>query len=125
MKILMIFLLGFIGLFCSMKSGDVNYNSVVTFSKDEVLKFPDFTLEYLGERSEKKEFPNGNSFTFRYYDFKLSAGSETKTISWSSGTGVIDPLPFEISIGKFELELRNSEKLSKKLDENELVIVKK
>lgn len=117
--------LSLISLFCSAKSGDVNYDSVVTFSKGEVLKFPDFSLEYLGERNEKKEFPNGNSFTFRYYDFKLSAGTETKTISWSSGTGVIDPLPFEFSGSKFELELRNSEKLSKKLDENELVIVKK
>lgn len=125
LKTIMLIPLVFISFFCSAKGGDVNYDSVVTFSKGEALKFPDFTLEYIGERSEKKEFPNGNSFTFRYYDFKLTGGSETKTISWSSGTGVIDPLPFEFGGSKYELELRNSEKLSKKLDENELVIVKK
>jgi hypothetical protein len=61
-----------------------DYGEVVSYSQSGKLQFPDFTFEYTGERSEKKEFPNGNSFTFRYYDFKLTGGTETKTISWSS-----------------------------------------
>ena len=110
---------------CSISGGKGEYDAVVSFSKGEKIQFPDFLLEYLGERTEKKEFPNGNSFTFTFYDFKLTSGTETKTINWSSGTGLIDPAPFEFGGKNFELELRNSEKLSKKLSEDELVIVKK
>jgi hypothetical protein len=79
---------------CSAISGGKGeYSKIVSFSKNEKIQFPDFVLEYIGERSEKKEFPNGNSFTFRFYDFIISSSAETKTISWSSGTGLIDPLP--------------------------------
>jgi hypothetical protein len=110
---------------CSMKSGDVNYDTVVSFSKGSQLKFPDFVLEYMGERAEKKEFPNGNSFTFKYYDFKVTHPTGIKTVSWSSGTGVIDPIPFEFDGKTYEIEMRYSEKLKQKLSEDELVIVKK
>lgn len=109
---------------CSAK-GNHEYNSIVSYSKNEVIKFPDFTLEFTGTRDEKKMFPNGNSINFRFYDFKITFGSETKIVSWSSGTGDIAPLPFEAGGKKFELELSNSESLNKKLSENELVIVKK
>jgi hypothetical protein len=117
--------LSFLSFFCSAKSGDVNYDTVVEYSKAQKIKFPDFTLEYMGERTEKKEFSNGNSFTFKFYDFKVSNSSAEKTISWSSGTGVIDPIPFEFDGKKYELERAYSEKLAKKLDDDELVIVKK
>jgi len=110
---------------CSSKNGGGDYNTVIEFSKGEQIKFPDFTLEFTGERSEKKEFPNGNSFTFKFYDFNISNGSAKQTVSWSAGTGLIDPHPFEFEGKQYELELKNSEKLSKKLDENQLVIVKK
>ena len=110
---------------CSTRGGDVGYDSVVEYSKGQKLKFPDFTLEYIGERTEKKDFSNGNSFTFKFYDFKLTNGPAEKTISWSSGTGVIDPIPFEFEGKSYEIERAYSEKLSKKLDDDELVIVKK
>ena len=123
MKILAI--ISLLSLFgCSAKGG-YEYNSIVSYSKNEAIKFPDFTLEFTGTRDEKKMFPNGNSINFRFYDFKINTGSETKTISWSSGTGDIAPLAFEAGGKKFELELSNSESLKKKLSENELVIVKK
>jgi hypothetical protein len=124
---LLIFIIALLTVNCSSKNsnGMNDYNSVVEFSKGEQIKFPDFVLEYAGERSEKKDFPNGNSFTFKFYDFNISGRTDKKTISWSAGTGVIAPLSFEFAGIQFELELRNSEKLSKKLDENHLVIVKK
>ncbi|HWA06931.1 MAG TPA: hypothetical protein VG961_10310, partial [Ignavibacteria bacterium] len=95
------------------------------FSKGEQIKFPDFTLEYTGERSETKQFPNGNSITMKFHEFNLTSSASKKQISWSSGTGDIAPVQFEIDGKKFELELRNSERLKTKLSENELVIVKK
>jgi hypothetical protein len=110
---------------CSIKSGDVNYDEVVKFSEGKQLKFPDFTLEYKGVRTQEAKFPNGNSLTFRYHDFNISSGNSAKTVSWSSGTGVIDSAPFEFEGKNYELEMVQSEKLNKKLDEDELVIVKK
>lgn len=121
----MIFLLGLISFFCSAKGGDVNYDTVVEFSKGVQLKFPDFILEYKGDRTVERDMPGGKSITFTHYDFEVSNGSVRKNISWSSGTGDIAPTAFEFEGKKYELELRNSEKLDKKLGENELVIVKK
>lgn len=109
---------------CSAISGGKSeYNTIVSFSKSQKIQFPDFTLEFTGERNEKKEFPNGNSFNFRFYDFKISSPSDTKAVSWSGGTGDIAPSQFEFGGRKFELEMSYSEKLSKKLGDNELVIV--
>lgn len=124
MLIIVLSIFSFFG--CSMfKGGDANYDTVVSYSKGKQIKFPDFTLEYQGERKEKKEFPNGNSFTFTFYDFKLTNSNANKTISWSSGTGVIDPIEFEFDGKNYQIEMRYSEKLKEKLDEDELVIVKK
>jgi hypothetical protein len=58
---------------------------------------------------------------FLYYDFKASKGKAEKVISWTTGTGVIDPIDFEIDGKRYRLELRHSDKLGK-LKENELVI---
>jgi hypothetical protein len=45
----------------------------------------------------------------------------SKTISWSSGTGLIDWTDFEVSGKNFALELRGSRKFGW-LKENELVV---
>ena len=121
----MIFLLSFLSFFCSVKSGDISYDTVVKFSKGEQLKFPDFTLEYTGERSETKQFPNGNSITMKFHEFNVTSSASKKQISWSPGMGDIAPMGFEIDGKNFELEMSYSEKLKTKLSENELVIVKK
>lgn len=121
----MIFLLSFLSFFCSAKSGDINYGTVVTYALGEKLNFPDFTLEFTGERTEKKEFPNGSSITFRFFDFKISNDKESKTISWSAGTGDIAPSDFEFDGKKYQIEMSKSESLNKRLNKNEIVIVKK
>ena len=58
---------------------------------------------------------------FIYYDLKSSKGKDEKVISWTTGTGVIDPTDFEIDGKRYRLELRHSDKLGK-LKKNELVI---
>lgn len=122
--ILLVFVIMF-SLNCSSQSGMNDYDKVVKFSKGEQLKFPDFTIEYTGERTETKQFPNGNSLTMKFHEFNVTSASSQKKISWSSGTGEIAPVRFEIDGKNFELEMSNSEKLKTKLSENELVIVKK
>lgn len=100
------------------------YNKITSFSENKPIKYPDFELTYIGERKQTSTFPNGNSFTFTYYDFKVRNEKEEKTVSWTTGTGVIEPVNFEINGMKFMLELRYWEKEKKKLDEDVLVVTK-
>lgn len=123
--ILALSILSFIDTGCSSKTGGADYNTVVSFSKGEKITFPDFVLEYRDEREVENTFPNGNKVKMKFHDFEANNGGERVIVSWSSGTGDIAPSSFEIGGNKYELELRISEKLSKNLAENELVIVKK
>jgi hypothetical protein len=125
-KVIITLAVGILSLIgCSSKTGGADYNTVVSFSKGEKITFPDFVLEYRDERVVDKFFPNGNSVKMKFHDFEANNGGERVIVSWSSGTGDIAPSPFEIGGNKYELELAISEKLSKNLAENELVIVKK
>lgn len=120
--ILLTIMVSFIGANCGDKDG--RYGAVVAFSKDNSIKFPDFELVFSGESDKTSYFDNGNKFTFHYYNFKLTAGSESKDVQWSSGTGDIGPVGFEIGGNKYTIELKYSEGLKKKLDGDELVITK-
>src|SRR5262245_1763338 len=82
-----------LGIGCADSAGD--YGKIVTFGKGTAIKFPDFSITYTGETSKTSEFPNGNKFTFKYKNFDVSNGSETKTIQWTAGTGEIGPIMFD------------------------------
>ena len=123
-----VFMLGLIsvlGINCTKAGDTAEYDTVVQYEKGKQIKFTDFNLEFIEERTEKKEFPNGTSITFRFFDFKISNDKETKTISWSAGTGDIAPADFEFDGKKYQIEMSKSEKLNKRLNKNEIVIVKK
>jgi signal peptidase I len=95
-----------------------SYGTRVKYRAGEKIEFPDFTVVYVGERRKTVPvYPRG----FLYYDFKVSTGKAEKVVSWTTGTGVIDPTDFEIDGKHYQLELRHSDKLGK-LKENELVI---
>jgi hypothetical protein len=95
-----------------------SYGTRVKYSPGKKIEFPDFSVEYLGERRKTVPvYPRG----FLYYDFKVSKGKAEKVVSWTTGTGLIDPTDFEIDGKHYQLELRHSDKLGK-LKENELVI---
>jgi hypothetical protein len=95
-----------------------SYGTRVKYRVGEKIEFPDFTVEYVGERRKSiPVYPRG----FLYYDFKVSKGGTEKLVSWTTGTGVVDPTDFEIDGKRYQLELRHSDKLGK-LKENELVI---
>jgi hypothetical protein len=95
-----------------------SYGTRVKYRPSEKIEFPDFTVEYVGERRKTAPvYPRG----FLYYDFKVSEGKSEKMISWTTGTGIIDPTDFEFDGKSYHLELRRSEKLGK-LSDNELVI---
>jgi hypothetical protein len=95
-----------------------SYGTCVKYRAGKTIEFPDFMIEYIGERQKAVAvYPRG----FLYYDFKVSKGNTEKMISWTAGTGDIGPAHFEISGKRYQLELRHSDKLGK-LKENELVI---
>jgi hypothetical protein len=104
---------------CGYASGQKAAHAMrVKYKAGRQIEFPDFTVEYLGERRKiLPVYPRG----FLYYDFKFSQGKTEKVISWTTGTGIIDPTDFEFDGKRYHLELRRSEKLGK-LNDNELVI---
>ena len=96
----------------------VSYGTRVKYRAGQKIEFPDFTIQYVGERQKSVPvYPR----PFLYYDFKVSKGRTEKMISWTTGTGVIDPTDFEIAGKHYQLELRHSDKLGK-LKEDELAI---
>ena len=94
------------------------YGTRVKYQAGQKIEFPDFTVEYVGERrTSLPVYPRG----FLYYDFKVRTANIERVVSWSSGTGDIGPVEFEIGSKRFLLELRRSDKLGK-LNNDELVI---
>gem|GEM_PF-976673 len=103
---------------CGHAGQNASYETRVKYRAREKIDFPDFTVEYLGERRKTLPvYPRG----FLYYDFKITRGKTEKVVSWTTGTGIIDPTDFEFDGKRYHLELRRSEKLGK-LNDNELVI---
>jgi hypothetical protein len=95
-----------------------SYGTPVKYGAGKKIEFPDFTIEYVGERRVSSP---AYSRGFLYYDFKVMTGNIEKTISWTAGTGDIGPTEFEVGDKHYQLELRRSDKFGK-LNDNELVI---
>ena len=73
------------------------------FAKNRVVEFRDFAVRYLGERRVKSPiFKPG----FLFYDFEVTGRGGKQTVSWSSGTGLIDATSFKVDGRPYELELR-------------------
>lgn len=98
----------------------VTYGSRQHYARDQVLRFPDFELVYLGERRERS--PGLPAITF--HDFRLQgAATPATTLSWSSGIGDIGPLPFRVGDRQFLLEMQVSDTLGT-LGPDELVVTR-
>lgn len=100
-----------------------HYNQPVRFSLHEPLSFTDFDLRFIGTRREVFEkYPRG----FLYYDFELTHRDAKQTLAWTAGTGLIEPLSFEINAKRFELWLGFAETPNatgqQKLEMDELLI---
>jgi hypothetical protein len=84
------------------------YGTKVPFAMARPLRFPDFTIEYVGERRvQSSAFPRG----FLYHDFVATSAAERVAVSWSGGTGDIGPAFFTIARRQFGLELARSDAL--------------
>jgi hypothetical protein len=104
----------------AMKDSTAAYGAKVTYAKGTTIHFPDFDLTYLGTRKEpSKVYPRG----FTYEDFRVSKGSRSTTVSWTSGTGLIAPRAFEFGGQKYQLMLAFGGP-GVKLKNNELIVAK-
>ena len=89
------------------------------FAQGRAVAIGPLTIEYLGERHVSHPvFKPG----FTFHDFKVSDGRESKTVSWSSGTGIVGPQEFTLSGTEYQLELRRSIAREGWLREDELVL---
>jgi hypothetical protein len=95
------------------------YGAPVHYALGRDIVFPDFTMRFLGRRHvESPVFKAG----FTYYDFAVAGHGKTRTISWTSGTGLIDATDFEVDGRPYELELRGSVGSKRWLGDNEMVV---
>ena len=94
------------------------YGEKCSCSQGQKLIFPDFSLEFAGTRRVSlPQYPRG----FLYYDFTITLGDQKQTVSWTTGTGLIGPMEFQVNGKKYILERLFSDKLGK-LGENQLTI---
>jgi hypothetical protein len=111
---------GLVGCKATASPSVQSYGVKVSYAQGQPLEFPDFSLEFLGQRKEADpNFSRG----FLFYDFRVSRGSQVQTISWSSGTGDIGPTRFDVAGQPYLLERVYSDTLGW-LEEDEMVIWK-
>jgi hypothetical protein len=91
----------------------------VRFAKNRDVVFANFTVRYLGERRVSSPiFKPG----FTFYDFEVRSSKSRQTVSWSSGTGVIDSTSFKVDGKPYDLELKGSVARKGWLREDEMVV---
>lgn len=106
---------------CAKSMRTPAFGDKVRFKKDVPLNFGELKIDFKGERRVSSEtFPQG----FLHYDFRVTSGDEHVFVSWSSGTGDIGPVSFEVNGQKYALEMRMSDKLGR-LADDEIVVWKK
>jgi hypothetical protein len=104
---------------CAGEKAPAGYGVIVHFSRGHAVVFPNFSMTYLGERrvSDPKFKPG-----FTFYDFEVKSAKSTQTVSWTSGTGVIDSASFKVDGRPYELELRGSVIKKGWLKDDEMVV---
>lgn len=104
---------------CAGERGPAVYGEPVRFAKGREIVFPDFNVRYLGKRHvAHPTFRPG----FTYEDFEVTSPRGRQTVSWSSGTGVIDAADFAVDGREYALELRATVARKGWLRDDELVI---
>jgi len=98
----------------------VPFNKKVTFRIGEVLRFPRFTIEYIGITN-----PGVPQLHLApTHSFRIRRGTETIIVNWSTGTGEIGPAEFKTGGRTYWIELAHSDRYGW-LKPDEMVVVPK
>lgn len=124
MKKILILIVSLLLSACGVNSGSDNsvekYGEKVSYADGKELKFPDFSIKFTGKRETAT-----SPVKMTTYDFIVTKGDKTQTVSWSSGTGDIAPTFFNFEGTDFVLELGMSDVMKGALGEGILVLWKK
>jgi hypothetical protein len=107
--------------------GTGTYGRPVQFALNAEIKYPDFSVRFVGTRREVlKAYPRG----FLYYDFEvLSSHGTNRKVAWSSGTGELGPREFSVDGEKYFLEMKanslETDPKKSRLKEDEMIIWKR
>jgi hypothetical protein len=128
MKIVIILIFGVFLNVCGFTGAADNqmqkYGEKVPYADGKEIKFPDFSIKFLGKREEKLSKDLIFPLKMTFYDFEAAKGEKKEKISWSSGMGDIAPTVFEFDGANYVLELSQSD-IFKSLGEGVFVIWKK
>jgi hypothetical protein len=124
-RLLLVICFSFLGA-CSVPSqtaiGEYQYGKKINYLDRETKKLPYFSIRFLKERHEQSPmFRPG----FTFYDFEITNGTETKTVSWSSGTGDIGPTFFDFNGHPYVLELKASKAFNGFMNDGEMLVWKR
>ncbi len=107
----------------SMNQITAAYETVETFNENTQLHYPDFTVQYTGEKTEKMAVNPNIVFQSKTFLITGKDGS-SQTVSWTSA-GDVAPALFTVGATPYTLELMFSEHAAGKLADTELVIARK
>ncbi len=100
--ILMLVLLGVTGCTGIFVPAQASYGEEIPFGPGHAVQYPDFALEYVGQHQVSSDvYPRG----FHFYDFRVSRDGATQDVSWTDGTGVIEPADFTFAGVDYTLEI--------------------
>ncbi len=99
------------------------YEAVETFNDVTELQYPDFSVRYTGEKTEKMAVNPNIVFQSKTFLVTGKDGS-SQTVSWTSA-GDVAPALFTVGATQYTLELMFSEHAAGKLADTELVIAPK
>jgi hypothetical protein len=128
MKIIPVLILSIFLNICGSNEATENqmqkYGEKISYADGKEIKFPDFSIKFIGKREEKLSKDLAFPLKMVFYDFEAAKGEKKEKISWSSGMGDIAPTVFELDGAGYVLELSQSDVL-KSLGEGVFVIWKK
>ena len=93
------------------------YEKIQRFAYDKVIRYPDFSIEYVGQHSAD------GIIRVDFYDFTVTdASGIAQDVSWTAGTGDIGPASFTVGKKTFMLELKRSVVVEKPLPSDSFII---
>jgi hypothetical protein len=94
-----------------------SYGVKVKYAKGQPIEFPDFTIEFVGEK------PPRSYENYPRHEFKITRKAEVQDVSWGRDQGDIGRVKFKVGDNNYLMELVGSQEYGF-MGENVLVIWK-